>query len=221
MASLKLPDNLQIIKKASFKGCSNLKSLTIPANVEFIYQEAFANCDALESLKVKSDTPPFLYDNSFSDFSVPLEVPKGCKENYQTAQGWKNFTNISESDKGCYKLIYLVDNEEYKSYKIEEGAPISPEEEPEREDYTFSGWSEIPDLMPAKDVTIVGNFIRNTQKGDANDDGNVDAADIVEMVRFIIGNTSEKFSFYNADVNEDGEVNTADVVKLVNIIMGE
>ena len=75
--------------------------------------------------------------------------------------------------------------------------------------------------MPAKDVTIVGNFIRNTQKGDANDDGNVDAADIVEMVRFIIGNTSEKFSFYNADVNEDGEVNTADVVKLVNIIMGE
>ena len=144
LTKLKLPDKLQIIKKAAFNGCSSLKSVIIPSSVEFIYQEAFANCDALESVKAKPGTPPFLYNNSFSNYSVPLEVPKGCKEEYQTAQGWKNFINISESDKGYYKLIYLVDNEEYKSYKIEESTPITPETAPTMEGYTFSGWSEIP-----------------------------------------------------------------------------
>ena len=96
METLKLPAKLQIIKKAAFKGCNSLKSVTIPSTVEFIYQEAFANCSSLDSVKTKPSTPPFLYDNSFSDFSIPLEVPKGCKEEYQNAQGWKNFTNISE-----------------------------------------------------------------------------------------------------------------------------
>ena len=160
--TLKLPDNLQIIKKATFKGCSSLKTVTIPATVEVIYQEAFADCYALENVKAKPGTPPFLYDNSFSNFSIPLEVPKGCKEEYQSAQGWKNFTNISESDKGYYKLIYLVDNEEYKSYKIEEGESITPEAEPNKEGYTFSGWSEIPETMPAHDVVVTGTFTINS-----------------------------------------------------------
>ena len=164
METLKLPDKLQIIKKMTFKGCNSLKSVTIPSTVEFIYQEAFANCAALESVKAKPGTPPFLYDNSFSNYSVPLEVPKGCKQDYQTAQGWKNYTNISESDKGYYKLIYLVDNEEYKSYKIEDGTPITPEATPNKEGYTFSGWSEIPQTMPAKDVTVTGTFTINKYK---------------------------------------------------------
>lgn len=164
METLKLPDELQIIRRATFKGCNSLKSITIPSTVEFIYQEAFANCDALEIVKAKPGTPPFLYDNSFSNFSVPLEVRKGCKEGYQTAQGWKNFTNISESDKGYYKLVYLVDNEEYKSCKIEDGAPITPEPAPTKEGYTFSGWSEIPEIMPAHDVTVTGTFAVNKYK---------------------------------------------------------
>jgi len=164
MTILNLPNKLKIIKKNTFYGCNSLKAVTIPASVEFIYQEAFANCDALESVKAKPGTPPFLYDNSFSNYSVPLEVPKGCKEEYQTAQGWKNFTNISESDKGYYMLIYLIDNEKYKSYKIEEGTAITPEPAPTKDGYTFSGWSEIPETMPAHDVTVTGSFSINKYK---------------------------------------------------------
>ena len=164
METMNLPDGLQIIRKATFKGCNSLKSITIPSTVEFIYQEAFANCDGLENVKAKPGIPPFLYDNSFTNFSVSLEVPKGCKEDYQNAQGWKNFTNISESEKGYYKLIYMVDNEEYKSYKIEEETPITPEPAPIKEGYSFSGWSEIPETMPAHDVTVTGTFTINKYK---------------------------------------------------------
>ncbi len=46
----------------------------------------------------------------------------------------------------------------YKAYQVEEGAIITPEEEPTKEGYTFSGWSELPETMPAHDVTVTGSF---------------------------------------------------------------
>ena len=63
-----------------------------------------------------------------------------------------------------YKLTYLVDNEKYKAYELEFGAVITPEAEPTKEGYTFSGWSEIPATMPAHDVTVTGTFSINSYK---------------------------------------------------------
>lgn len=157
--SLTFTEGVNIIKKDAFADCRNLESITISSTVEYIYQNAFANCTSLKRIIVLPLTPPFLFDNSFSDFSVPLKVPKGYKEAYQTAQGWKNFTNISDADK--YRLTYIVDNVEYKLYEIEEGTAITPEPAPTKEGYTFSGWSEIPETMPAHDVNVTGTFSIN------------------------------------------------------------
>ena len=63
-----------------------------------------------------------------------------------------------------YKLTYIVDGEVYKSYDIEYGASITPEAEPTKEGYTFSGWSTIPTTMPAYDVTITGSFTKGAYK---------------------------------------------------------
>lgn len=57
-----------------------------------------------------------------------------------------------------YKLIYLVDDEAYKTYEIEYGATITPEAEPTKDGFSFSGWSEIPETMPAEDITIYGSY---------------------------------------------------------------
>ena len=162
LTSVNFPNTLKTIRERAFKDCSQLESIIIPADVEVIYQEAFSGCSSLEMINALPTTPPILYDNSFSDYSVPVKVPKGCKEAYQTAQGWKNFTNISDADK--YKLIYVVDGEEYKSFEIEEGETITPETEPTKEGYTFSGWSDIPETMPGKDVTVIGTFTVNKYK---------------------------------------------------------
>ena len=67
-----------------------------------------------------------------------------------------------------------------------------------------------------------GSFenIVEVRKGDANDDGTVNAADIVEVVNYIMGHPTEKFKEANADANGDGTVNAADIVAIVNMIMG-
>ena len=57
-----------------------------------------------------------------------------------------------------YTLTYKVDGEVYKQYEVEYNKNISPETAPEKEGYTFSGWSDIPTTMPGNDVEVTGSF---------------------------------------------------------------
>ena len=57
-----------------------------------------------------------------------------------------------------YKLVYILDGEVYAEYDVEYGSEITPENDPEKTGYTFDGWTEIPETMPAHDVEIYGSF---------------------------------------------------------------
>ena len=61
-----------------------------------------------------------------------------------------------------FTLTYLVDGEIYKVQAVEVGTPITPEAEPQKEGYTFSGWSEVPGTMPDHDLNVTGTFTVNT-----------------------------------------------------------
>ena len=61
-----------------------------------------------------------------------------------------------------YILTYILDGKEYKTMEVEYGTAITPEPNPEKEGYTFSGWSEIPETMPAHIVIITGSFSINS-----------------------------------------------------------
>jgi hypothetical protein len=118
-----------------------------------------------------------------------------------------------------YKLTYEVDGEEYKTFEVEYGTVITAEAEPTKEGYTFSGWSEIPETMPAHDVTVTGTFEKNIIMGDVNGDGVVNVTDIVATVNYIMEKPSDGFNKDAADLNGDGKVNVTDIVKMVSIIM--
>ena len=110
------------------------------------------------------------YDIEYGATITPEAEP--TKEGY-TFSGWstipvtmpaKAVTVTGTFTINKYKLVYMVDGTEYKSYDIEYGATITPEAEPTKEGYTFSGWSTIPETMPAKDVTITGTFTKGAYK---------------------------------------------------------
>lgn len=55
--------------------------------------------------------------------------------------------------------------------------------------------------------------------GDADGNGKVEAADIVAIVDFIMGNPPVGFDKIAADLNNDGVINIADIIALTNILL--
>jgi len=98
----------------------------------------------------------------------PLAEPK--KEGY-TFNGWSEVPATMPAHDvtitglyviNSYKLNYIVDGEEYKTDSVTFATPLTSLENPEKEGYTFSGWSEVPATMPAHDVTVTGTFAVNS-----------------------------------------------------------
>jgi hypothetical protein len=58
-------------------------------------------------------------------------------------------------------------------------------------------------------------------EGDANGDGIVNAADIVEMVNAKNGNASENFILKNVDFDGDGKITDSDINAVADIILGK
>ena len=145
----------------TFSGWSNIPT-TMPAkNVtvtgtftinkyKLVYKvdgEDYKSYDVEYGKAITAETAPTKEGYTFSGWSdIPETMPA------------KDVTITGSFSVNNYKLIYKVDGEDYKSYDVEYGSTITPEAEPTKDGYIFSGWSEIPETMPAKDVTITGTF---------------------------------------------------------------
>lgn len=169
LKSIVIPNGVTEIGCGAFCDCSTLESVVIPNSVRKIDEGAFQNCMSLYSvtslinIPFKLDNSVFGYDGSDYNEDIiymvaTLYVPRGRTAVYSNVNGWKKFFNIVEIDTK-YKLTYVLDGQEYKTYEIQAAEVITPEPDPVKEDYIFSGWSEIPYLMPAHDVTVTGSFI--------------------------------------------------------------
>ena len=155
------------IREYAFYGCFSLTSLDIPSNVSDIGPGVFYFCTGLTSVISEMENPCSIYENCFSKDvynNTPLYVPRGTIEKYKSTDYWNKFLHIIEGNPFEHTLTYLVDGETYSTYTLEEGNTITPDEAPTKEGYTFSGWSEIPETMPANDVTITGTFVPNKYK---------------------------------------------------------
>ncbi len=103
-------------------------------------------------------------------YGAAITAPEAPAKEGHTFAGWgeipatmpaKDLTFIGTYTVNTYAVVYKVDGEVYKSVSVEYGASITPEPAPEKEGHTFSGWSEIPEVMPAKDVEVNGSFTVN------------------------------------------------------------
>ncbi|MBQ3780286.1 MAG: C10 family peptidase [Bacteroidaceae bacterium] len=90
--------------------------------------------------------------------AVYYELTKTDDTHYTLSEA-KNFADDIVDPVTKFQLVYMLDGEVYKTYSLKEGEAITPEPAPEKEDYVFSGWSEIPATMPAHDVVVSGSLV--------------------------------------------------------------
>ena len=94
-----IPEGVTAIGSSAFAGCSELTKLNIPQSITYIGENALYACRALMVIESEAAVPPEFDGDLFADVdtdSCELYVPKGSKEAYQKAAGWKEFKNIIE-----------------------------------------------------------------------------------------------------------------------------
>ena len=147
----------------AFSGCSNLDGFSFGSNLKTIGAEAFSDCTNITSITSHAEVPPTCGEQALDDinkWTCVLKVPQNYASAYQAADQWKEFFYIEDVvEIELFTITYIVDDEIYATEKYAVGDEITPEEEPVKEGYTFSGWSDIPETMPAHDVEVTGSFI--------------------------------------------------------------
>ena len=112
----------------------------------------------------------FEKDYEYGETIDKSEIADPEKEGY-TFTGWNPEIpdTVPSSDVEIYAMFdinqydikYYVDDALYSSITLDYGTELSPIDGPEKEGYTFSGWSEIPATMPVGGVRVDGTFTIN------------------------------------------------------------
>ena len=168
LKNVSIGDGVESIGNWAFSGCSSLEYFAFGTALRMIGKEAFSDCTGVTKIISRASTPPTCGSQALDDinkWTCTLSVPPGGIDVYQVADQWKDFFFVQEENAAdlWFKLTYMVDGVEYKVYNKFYGTSITTEPEPEMEGYTFSGWSPIPETMPARDVIIVGTFNKSPE----------------------------------------------------------
>ena len=167
LTSVIIPNSVTKINVSAFQGCRSLKTITIPSNLKNISNFAFQNCSSLTDVYCYSEVVPNTHSTAFDNSpisSAKVHTPNKSIHLYKQSSPWSSFGSFAGIYGSEYTLTYKIDGSEYKSCIFWEDEKIFPEDDPTKEGYTFSGWSEIPESMPAHDVTVTGTFSINSYK---------------------------------------------------------
>ena len=96
LTSVTISNSVTSIGENAFQECKGLTSVTIPHSVTSIGESAFSRCSGLTSVTSLATTPPQAEDNTFTNYDIPLYVPKGTRDAYLAASPWNKFKEIVE-----------------------------------------------------------------------------------------------------------------------------
>lgn len=98
MGTVEFPEGLQSIGQEAFCNCRMLEGLVFPESLESIRNNAFEGCYGISSIVCKSEMPARLLNNVFDGVAkdnFTLEVPESAVQQYQSANGWRDFKRIA------------------------------------------------------------------------------------------------------------------------------
>ena len=165
-------------------------------------------------------------------------LPQPTKEGY-TFSGWNDAPSTMPAHDvvvngaftiNSYDVIYMVDGAEYKRVSVVYGEPITLEAEPTKEGHTFSGWSDVPETMPAHNVVVEGSFTINKYLLTYIVENNVFATDSITFgapIELIAGPEKEGYTFaweqapvtmpaHDVVVNGVFTINSYDIIYMVD-----
>ena len=98
LESITLPEGLTTVGMYAFGNCPSLKGVDFPSTLTSLGSYCFGECWAVDSIACRATTPPTANGSTFSgvNYMIPVYVPAGTVELYQSADGWSGFTDFRE-----------------------------------------------------------------------------------------------------------------------------
>ncbi len=209
LASLVIPESVVCIDCNAFKDCTTLYSVTIPQSVSKINSYAFLNCYLLTDVYCYANTLPTTDSNAFKNCSLSsatLHVPAESVSLYQQAEPWSGFKSIvaisgeTPEIKKCANPTITYTNGEIvfncETDGVEYISQIKAADDIDHYDgkivptnkyivtvYATKTGYDNSDVVTGE-ITIGGSG--TGIKGDVNEDGTVDVADVVDVVNIIL-----------------------------------
>ena len=196
LSSIIIPDNITTIGGSAFYNCSSLSSISLPNSITGIGNSAFSACYNLVTVKAENPIPVSITQNVFSNRkNAILYVPNGSKSVYSTADYWKEFKEIIESNKCATPVIA------YKDGKLVYSCETTGV------DYVTSITTPTSGMYNGNNISVPTTYIVSVY---AKKSG-YDNSEVVTKQIDIRG--------LKGDVNADGVVSITDAVSVVNIIL--
>ena len=187
-------------------GCMNT---IIPDSVTSIKDGAFYGCSGMTFLTVLAEMPPTLGYNTFYGVNraIPIYVPFGSAEAYQSEEYWNEFTNIIEMGSGVVSVIVNpTDGGTVTGTGYYSGGQVCVLTAASNPGFGFGNWTENGRVISVDSVfsfyahptTLVANFCSNSPIVFA--DANVKALCVA-----------------NWDNNGDGELSYSEAAVVTNL----
>ena len=156
-----------------FTSCDKLGSLDLSEfNTSKVTTTAwmFGNCSNLTTIYVSERWDMSKVETSEYMFYNCGKLIGGAGTKYEYGLDNCDYARIDEGTTNpgyftykaaLFTITYKVEGEVYATANYAAGATIIPETAPVKEGYTFSGWTGLPETMPAQDITITGAFSIN------------------------------------------------------------
>ena len=215
----------------AFMNCTSLKRIVIP-DVTEIGSNAFSGCTKMGQLKIYSTTPPTLGKNVFANLpeNCTLLVKAGYSTKYSRKTQWNRFANHITEFGTTLKVRNCIrgfgeENPEFTYNMVGDYVSGEPTLSCEATKYSAPGTYPIiinKDSMFASDIEFIDGFMiikDDAVIGDANNDKQVDVADITATANRILGNKDDDFFEFTADANKDGVIDVADITSIAQIIL--
>lgn len=206
LTNVVLPNTVTEIWDDAFVECTSLTSITIGSGVTTIYEGAFRECTGLTDFYCLAENVPSTNANAFKDSPIAnatLHVPAESVDTYKAAEPWKNFGNyvgingtLPDKPKcatptikyigGKLKFECETEGVEFVShFSTPSGADNNTSEVEIPTTYTVSVHAKKDGYLDSE--TVTADIDVRGLKGDVDGDGEVDIADAVHIVNYVVG----------------------------------
>jgi len=114
-----------------------------------------------------------LYKEYTVDYGTAITAEANPEKEGHTFSGWEGLPETMPAHDvtvsgtfsiNSYNAVFKIGEEVIETKTFVFGEPVTVPEAPAKEGYTFAGWEDVPETMPAHDIEIQGSYTVNQYK---------------------------------------------------------